>query len=36
MLWFMKESDNQIFERWAMVQDFGAPIRKYIVKAGNK
>lgn len=21
----MKESDNEIFERWAMVQDFGVP-----------
>lgn len=25
MLWFMKESDNEMFERWAMVQDFGVP-----------
>jgi len=23
MLWFMRESDEVLFEKWAMVQDFG-------------
>lgn len=25
LLWFMKESSAELFERWAMVQDFGVP-----------
>jgi hypothetical protein len=23
MLWFMRKSDEALFEKWAMVQDFG-------------
>ncbi len=25
MLWFIKESDPQLFQRWMMIQDFGVP-----------